>query len=153
MKQFYLLLFVMAPLVASDPAGFALWKATDLRAYEKSLAPKIDDTKFASQPLGAFGNHTMQISHREGNGPYEVHQSQADLIIVQTGAATLLVGGSIVGGKTTAPNEVRGSSIRGGERRELLPGDVVHIAANTPHQLQVDTGKQFTYTVMKIDSK
>jgi hypothetical protein len=142
MKQFSLLLFLMSPLVASDPAGFALWKAADLRAHEKSLAPKIDDTKFASQPLGAFGNHTMQISHREGNGPYEVHQSQADLIIVQTGAATLLVGGTIVDGKTTAPNEIRGSAIQGGERKHLRPGDVVHIAANTPHQLQVDAGNQ-----------
>src|SRR5260370_23431511 len=153
MKQFCLALFLMAQLVASDPAGFALWKAIDLRDYEKILAPKIDDTKFASQVLGAFGSHTMQISHREGNGPYEVHQSQADLIIVQTGAATLLVGGMIVDGKTTAPNEVRGSAIQGGERKQLRPGDVVHIAPNTPHQLQVDTGKQFTYTVMKIDSK
>jgi hypothetical protein len=153
MKQFSLLLFLMSPLVASDPAGFALWKTADLRAYEKSLAPKIDDTKFASQPLGAFGNHTMQISHREGNGPFELHQSQADLIIVQTGAATLLVGRTIVDGKTTAPNEIRGSAIQGGERKQLRPGDVVHIAANTPHQLQVDAGKQFTYTVMKLDSK
>jgi hypothetical protein len=153
MKQFYILLFLAAPLVASDPAGFALWKATDLKEYEKSLAPKIDETKFASQLLGTFGNHIMQISHREGNGPYEVHQSQADLIIVQTGAATLLVGGTIVDGKTTAPNEVRGSAIRGGERKQLRPGDVAHIAPHTPHQLQVDTGKQFTYTVMKIDSK
>ena len=82
-----------------------------------------------------------------------MHQSQADLIVVQTGAATLLVGGTIVGGKTTAPNEIRGSGIQGGEQKQLQPGDIVHIAPNTPHQLQVGIGKQFTYTVMKIDSK
>src|ERR1700730_4022817 len=142
MKHFSLLLFLMTPLAASDPAGFALWKGEDLKGYEKSLAEKMDAAKFASQPLGAFGHHTMQISHREGNGPFEVHQSQADLIIVQTGEATLLVGGTIVDGKTTAPNEVRGAAIQGGERKQLRPGDVVHIAPNTPHQLQVETGKQ-----------
>jgi mannose-6-phosphate isomerase-like protein (cupin superfamily) len=152
MKHVFMLLILMAPLGASDPAGFALWKANDLKGYKKTLAPRIDDTKFASQPLGAFGNHTMQVSHREGNGPFEMHQAQADLIIVQTGEATLVVGGKIPDGKTTAPNEVRGSSIQGGERKKIGPGDVVHIPANTPHQLRVDNGKQFTYVVMKINS-
>jgi mannose-6-phosphate isomerase-like protein (cupin superfamily) len=152
MKHFSLFLFLITPLAASDPAGFALWNGKVLKGYEKSLAPKMDATKFASQVLGAFGNHMMQISHREGNGPFEMHQAQADLIIVQTGEATLLVGGTISDGKITAPNEIRGSSIQGAERKKLVPGDVVHIPANTPHQLQVESGKQFTYTVMKIDS-
>ena len=153
MKHCFLLLFLMTPLAAADPPGFGLWKSARLKGYEKILAPRIDETKFASVILAALGNHAMQISHREGNGPYEIHAAQADLIIVQSGEATLLVGGTISDGKTTAPNEIRGSSIQGGESRDLGPGDVVHIAANTPHQLRVDRGKQFTYIVVKIDSK
>ena len=45
--------------------------------------------------------------------------------MVQTGAATLVVGGELVDGKTTAPNEMRAASIKGGEEKKLAAGDIV----------------------------
>jgi mannose-6-phosphate isomerase-like protein (cupin superfamily) len=153
MKQLYVILFLMTPLVAADPPGFAMWSGKDLKAYEKSLAPKIDATKLAQEQLGKYGNHAFQITHREGSGVGELHQTQVDLFIVESGEATLVVGGSIPDGKTTAPNEIRGAAVQGGVRKKLGPGDIVHIPANTPHQLLVENGKQFTYAIMKIDSK
>lgn len=33
------------------------------------------------------------------------------------------------------------------------PGDIVHIAANTPHQLMIPDGRRFTYAVVKVDSQ
>src|ERR1035437_8358971 len=36
-----------------------------------------------------FGDHTLSISHREGNGRVEVHQNKADVIVVQSGTARL----------------------------------------------------------------
>src|SRR6267142_818752 len=66
--------------------------------------------------------------------------------------ATLAFGGEVVSPKTTAPNEVRGPSIKGGERKPLAAGDVVHIPAKVPHQLLVPAGKEFTYFVMKVDT-
>jgi mannose-6-phosphate isomerase-like protein (cupin superfamily) len=148
-----LTLFLLTPLVAADPAGFAMWSGKQLKGYEKTLAPKIDAQKFASEQLGKFGNHALQVAHREGSGLAELHETQADLFIVQSGEATLVVGGTVSGGKTTAPGEVRGPSITGGEKKKLGAGDVVHIPANTAHQLLLDGGKQFTYAIMKIDSK
>ncbi len=147
------ILFLLTPLIAADPAGFAMWSGKQLKGYEKTLAPKIDATKIAIEPLGKFGNHTFQIAHREGSGLGELHETQADLFIVESGEATLVVGGTIPGSKTTAPNEVRGPAVQGGEKKKLGPGDVVHIPPNTPHQLLVDNGKQFTYAIMKVDSK
>src|SRR5437762_5025544 len=143
--KFTLILISLTPLMAADPAGFEMWSGKQLKGYEKTLAPKIDAKKFASQPLGKFGNHAFQVAHREGNGEGELHETQADLFIVQSGEATLVVGGSIPGSKTTAPNEVRGPAVQGGEKKKLGPGDVVHIPPNTAHQLLVDNGKQFTY--------
>jgi len=58
----------------------------------------------------------------------------------------------VVSPKTTEPNEVRGPSIKGGERKPLAAGDVVHIPAKIPHQLLVPAGKEFTYFVMKVDT-
>ena len=146
------LLASVSPLRGADPEGFGLWKGTSVRNSGKELSGKIDDQKFAWQPLGTYGNHLMGISHREGDGSAELHETQADIMIVESGEATLVVGGTMVEPKTVKPHEVRGSSIAGGAIKQLTPGDVVHIPAKVPHQLKIATGKTFTYLVIKVDS-
>ncbi|MBI1788338.1 MAG: hypothetical protein HYR60_12425 [Acidobacteria bacterium] len=148
-----LIAFLTLPLIAADPAGFALWSGRQLKGYEKTLAAKVNEKKMASEQFGKFGNHSFMIAHREGPGEAELHETQADVFVVQSGEATLVVGGAVVDPKTTAPNEVRGPSINGGEKKKLGAGDVVHIPAKTAHQLLVDAGKQFTYMVVKVDVK
>jgi mannose-6-phosphate isomerase-like protein (cupin superfamily) len=147
-----LLAGAILPVAAADIPGFTHWTASQLKSYSRTLAPKINAQKVASEQLAKFGNHSSMIAHREGNGEAELHEIQADLFVVQSGTATLIVGGEIVGAKTTAPNEVRGPSIKGGEQKKLAAGDIVHIPAKIPHQLLVETGKEFTYFVMKIES-
>ncbi len=149
-------LFALALAVtalAADPSGFKQWKGVQLKSYEKALAPKMNEHKMASEQLGRFGNHLFMVAHREGPGEAELHKTQDDVFIVQTGNATLIVGGTVVDGKETQPNEVRGPSIQGGEKKMLGPGDVLNIPANIPHQLIVEGGKQFTYMVVKVDTK
>ena len=151
MRTVLVLIAVSAVLGAADPAGFGLWKGAELKSYDKKLAPKIDAQKIGSASLANYSNHNLMIIHREGSGQAEFHEKQADLFIVQSGEATLVVGGTVVDPKTTEPNEIRGPSIKDGVSRHLGPGDVVHIAAKTPHQLMLDTGKQITYAVMKVN--
>jgi mannose-6-phosphate isomerase-like protein (cupin superfamily) len=142
-----------ALLLAADPAGFVLWRASELKGIEKKLAPKLDPKlKVASEPMGRFGNHLFMLAHREASGEAELHEGQADIFIVQAGEADLVVGGKVVGARTTAPGEVRGTSIEGGRRMKLGPGDVIHIPAKAAHQLLLDPGKQFTYLVVKVDT-
>jgi mannose-6-phosphate isomerase-like protein (cupin superfamily) len=138
-------------LAAADPAGFALWKSADLKGMEKKLSPKIDQKKVALEPLANWGNHLISMAHREGSGEAELHETQADIFIVESGKATLVVGGTIIDPKTTAPHEIRGSSIKDGERRQLGPGDVLHIAAKTPHQMILEPGAQITYAFVKVN--
>jgi mannose-6-phosphate isomerase-like protein (cupin superfamily) len=71
-------------------------------------------------------------------------------MVVETGEASLTVGGSVVDGKTTAPNEIRGPSISGGTETKIGSGDIVTIPAKTPHQMKLDPGKQITYFVVKV---
>jgi mannose-6-phosphate isomerase-like protein (cupin superfamily) len=137
-------------LPAGDPPGFYLWKSADLKGFSKSLAPKINDKKMASQALGNYANYTFNIAHREASGEGEYHATQADIFFVQSGEATLVVGGELVDGKTTAPNEMRGPSIKGGTEKKLAAGDVVTIPVKTPHLLKIDAGKQFTYFYVKV---
>jgi mannose-6-phosphate isomerase-like protein (cupin superfamily) len=136
------------PLIAADPAGFAIWSSSDLKGLSEKLAAK--GGKFASQQLEKFGNHYTMLAHREANGEAELHETEADLFVVESGKATLIVGGKMIGGKTTAANEVRGPSIEGGMKKTLAAGDIVHIPAKTPHQLLLDGSKEFTYFVMKV---
>jgi mannose-6-phosphate isomerase-like protein (cupin superfamily) len=137
----------------SGPAGFELWKNSDLQAFEQKLSPKINAQKVATQPLGSYGNHNFLIAHREGSGEAELHETQADVMVVESGEATLVVGGTVVDPKTTAPHEIRGPSIKGGEKKSLAAGDVVHIPGKVPHQMLVDSGRQITYFVVKIDAR
>jgi mannose-6-phosphate isomerase-like protein (cupin superfamily) len=138
--------------MAAEPAGIVIWKASDLKGYEQKLAPKIDAGKLATEQLGRFGNHLAMIGHRQGDGQAEVHGLQADIFVVQSGEATLVLGGEVVDGKTTAPNEIRAASIKGGQRHAIAAGDIVHIPAKVPHQLLIAPGKQFTYFVVKVDT-
>lgn len=138
---------------AADPSGFGLWKASMVKRSSEELSHKIDDQKFAWQGLGTYDNHLIGISHREGDGSAELHETQTDIMIVDEGKAMLTVGGTMVAPKTIKPHEVRGTSIEGGETKEVGPGDIIHIPANIPHQLKIAAGSKFTYLVIKVDIK
>ena len=147
-----LLALASATLVqAADPTGFALWKAAAIDNTSKELPGKIDEQKFSWAPLATYDNHLLGISHREGDGSAELHERQTDIMIVQSGEAMLVVGGTIVNPKTIKPNEVRGTSIDGGDIKQLGPGDIIHIPAKVPHQLKIRSGTAFTYLVIKVD--
>jgi mannose-6-phosphate isomerase-like protein (cupin superfamily) len=137
-------------LPAGDPPGFYLWKSAELKGFSKTLAPKMSDKKFAIQSLASYANYTFNVAHREGSGEAEYHATQADIFIVQSGEATLVVGGDLVDGKTTAPNEMRAASIKGGTEKKIAAGDVVTIPAKVAHQVKLDAGKAFTYFVVKV---
>jgi mannose-6-phosphate isomerase-like protein (cupin superfamily) len=148
--------FVMATATLSagpDPAAFNLWRGSQLHVLEQKLSREVDAQKVASERLGSYGNHNLGIAHREGTGNAELHETQNDVFVVLSGEATLVVGGTLVEPKTTELHEVEGSSISGGDKKKLGAGDVVHIPFKTPHQLIVDSGKQITYFVVKIDAQ
>ncbi len=146
-------LLLSSSAIAADLPGFVHYRGSELKAYEKKLGPKINAMKVATANLDKFDRHFTMIAHRQGPGQVEIHEHMADLFVAQTGEATLVVGGEAENAKTTEPGELRGTSIKGGERRTLRPGDIVHIPAQMPHQVLVDPGKQFTYFVLKVETK
>jgi mannose-6-phosphate isomerase-like protein (cupin superfamily) len=90
------------------------------------------------------------LSRREADGVPEWHETQVDLFVVESGSATLIVGGTMVGAKDTEPHEKRNGTIQGGMRHKLSAGDIVRIPVKTPHQVLLDGSKEFTYFVIKI---
>ncbi len=134
------------------PEGFQYWKADSFVSIAKDLAGKAaaDPHHAATQRLSDFANEYFLLAHREADGQSEWHETEADVFVVQSGAATLIVGGTIPNAETTAPHEKRGNSIQGGVRQKLAKGDVVRIPAKTAHQLLLDGGHDFTYFVVKV---
>ena len=145
-----LLITCAAAFSAGDPPGFHIWKAGDVGAKGKELAKKLDSFKVASETVDTIGNRTFMVAHREGTGQAEWHEKQADVIMIENGAVTMVYGGEVVGGKTTAPGEVRGESIKGGTETLLGQGDVLHIPAKVPHMMKLAPGKTVTYFVVKV---
>jgi mannose-6-phosphate isomerase-like protein (cupin superfamily) len=147
------LIMAAAALPAGLPEGAGHWTSAELRGFEKSLALKMNAQKIATMPLAGYGNHSFLVAHREGSGEAELHETQNDVMVVESGEATLVVGGTVVNPRTTSPHEIRGPSIRGGEKVALAAGDVVHVPVKTAHQMLVESGKQITYFVVKIDAR
>ena len=87
-------------------------------------------------------------SRRVKPGMAEIHTKDADIVYVLDGAATLVTGGSAVDAKVTEPDELRGSSITGGEEHELKKGDVIIVPAGVPHWFK-EVSNPFLYYVVK----
>ena len=141
----------LAAIVAqSGSPTVRVWKSTDIDSKGAALAKKLDAQKVASEVIATDGNRKFMVAHREGSGLAEVHDTEADIMMISKGQVTMVYGGTVVDGKTTAPNETRGSAIKGGTEVKLGPGDVLHIPAKVPHQMKLDPGTQVTYFVTKV---
>jgi uncharacterized RmlC-like cupin family protein len=143
-------LFATLLLQGGTTAPVQVWKAADIQTRGRALAQKLDANKVATDNIGTVGNRSFLIAHREGSGLAEVHDAQADIIMISSGQVTMVYGGSVIDGKTTAPGETRGASIQGGTEVALGPGDVLHIPAKVPHQMKLASGTQVTYFVAKV---
>ena len=102
----------------------------------------------AGKPLVETAGYKIHASRREAPGMAEVHAKDTDIIYVLDGTATVVTGGEVVGGKTTATDEIRGASIRGGKTQRLAKGDVFVVPNGVPHQF-TETTNPFLYYVVK----
>jgi len=149
-----LLGFLLLPVAAEEtaPSGFEHWTGTSLQQMERELSAeaKKDAHHLGLRRLGDFENDLFLFAHREADGQPEWHETQADVFVVESGTATLLVGGTMVGAEVTEPHEKRNGTIQGGVRRKMSPGDIIRIPAKTPHQVLLDGAHEFTYFVVKV---
>lgn len=94
-------------------------------------------------------NYMVHASRREKPGQAEIHTRDADVIYVLQGSAKFVTGGEAIEAKTTGPDELRGTSIKGGETRQIAKGDVVIVPNNVPHQF-LEVTNPFLYYVVKV---
>jgi hypothetical protein len=95
------------------------------------------------------GSFMVHASRRDAAGMAEVHLKDTDIVHVLHGGATIVTGGTVVSGKSTAEDEVRGASIDGGVTRRLAEGDVLVVPRGVPHWFR-DVSAPFLYYVVKV---
>lgn len=124
--------------------------AADLQAEFARLVPQAKSTGSSGTTLASTGNLALKLSVRTSSGGAEIHAHYDDLMIVEQGSATLITGGAVVAGSTSADGETHGSGIEGGLSRTLAVGDVVIVPAGQPHQLLIPPGVVYAAMVAKI---
>ena len=120
--------------------------AARLKQLGDSLTPGASRTA----QLGRGPDFTYAITHRDTSGGLERHEAWTDILVIESGSATLLSGGVQEGATETSPGEWRGGTARGATRQAIRAGDVVPTPAGTPHQMLLAPGERITYIAFKI---
>ena len=90
----------------------------------------------------------VQTSRRVKAGNPEAHAFDDEIMYVVDGEATLVTGGTMIGGKQSGPGQWRGIDIRDGKSQHLAKGDVVVIPAGIPHWFK-EVPQSISYYVVK----
>ena len=93
------------------------------------------------------------LAQRRETGPAEYHDHTNHVFIMVDGEATLVVGGTMVEPKRTAPAQMRAPSIEGGTTYHMSKGDVITIPAKTPHWFKEIPTKTVAYYAVNIESE
>jgi len=137
------------PAPQLDPPGFGMWTSTELDERDGALATRVRADGSARETLADYGeggsSHRFRFIRRDGDGRPELHDDIIDVVFVQSGEGTMLVGGEMIGRSNAA-----GSAIDGGSRYPVAAGDVLHIPARTPHAYLVPDGGHITYVLVRV---
>jgi mannose-6-phosphate isomerase-like protein (cupin superfamily) len=142
------LLFAGAATAAPIQAGRDGSVHASAVQLQAAVAKTVNGLTNHALPTGP-GGATVLIVRRDKTGDVEVHDKLCDVLVAQTGKASILIGGTVTGNHEVAPGEWRGGKITGGALHDFSPGDVVWIPAGLPHLILVKS-PSFTYLAMKF---
>lgn len=93
------------------------------------------------------------LAQRRKAGEVEYHEHTNHVFIMVEGEATMVVGGTMVGARRTAPSQMRAPSVEGGTVHHLTKGDVITIPAKTPHWFKEVPTTTVAYYAVNIESE
>ena len=144
--------FILASGVQAQTMQSDHWSPSQLKDRAKHLRElAASGNGSASETLTTYPRHFTMLAFRSRSGAGELHERFADIFTIVDGHATLITGGHLTDPKTTHPGEMAGTGVEGGSAQELHEGDIVHIPAGMPHQMQVAPGESVTYFVVKVE--
>lgn len=170
---YLVLTLLIAPVPAWAQAGSARQVDSSLAITSAEIRDAITladttavaDVRLRLVPIGAY-NVAVSVVRRsqvDGRTPPDaiVHDAITEVYEIREGRGILVVGGvlddphpfpaeSPVVRSLIGPS-ARGTTIRGGIRREVGPGDIVVIPPRTPHGFAELLTPKITYIIVRID--
>lgn len=117
-------------------------------AYLRKLARFSEGS--ASETIREVPGYCVMLTVLLRSGDAITHEKHAEILIVLDGQASLVSGGTLERAKHVSAEETRGIAISAGSTRDLRPGDVIHLAAGTPHQLLLADEKTLSCLVLRV---
>jgi quercetin dioxygenase-like cupin family protein len=136
-------------LVLSISLAVAPWLSAEGSGVSYVGHEKVTAALAKGGPLATGPDLAVSASHRDKAGQVEEHDKETDVMYVVEGEATLVTGGTMVGGKVTRPGQWLGTEVQGGETHHLTKGDVMVIPAGTPHWFK-EVPHAISYYVVKV---
>jgi mannose-6-phosphate isomerase-like protein (cupin superfamily) len=130
-------------------AGLLLSSALLNAAEDNKVTFVAADQVAKGGSLATAPNLSITVAHRAEPGMVEVHDKETDTFYVLAGSATIVTGGTMVGGTVTGPGQHRGTDITGGQAQRLATGDVMVIPAGVPHWFK-EVPSSIDYYVVKV---
>ena len=138
--SFALILVAATALAGQQPAAMApaptvtFSSAADVTA----LMAKVKSERKAGQAMvgGTILNlapYNAHLEYRASIGTAAVHETEAELMYVIDGSATLVTGGKLVSETRTNPTNLSGTAIEGGTSKVVGKGDFFIVPEGTPH--------------------
>jgi mannose-6-phosphate isomerase-like protein (cupin superfamily) len=119
-----------APAVA-DPT-LAPWPVVQTLVAE-AKAQRREGQPLVSLLLAQAPGYTARVDYRASVGPANLHETENEIFYVLEGSATLVTGGTLVEPTAARNGNRNGARVDGGQARGVSAGDVLFIAAGTPH--------------------
>ena len=152
-RRLFIVAAALVPVLQAESPGFVMWSASQLEQRDAALSTRVGQDHSARETLADYGNpsgaHRFRFIRRDADGVPEQHERIEDVVFIQSGAGTLLVGGDMVN-RTGSNGEYRGTGIARGVRYPVGPGDILHIPADTPHRYLVPEGGHITYVLVRV---
>lgn len=135
------------------PENYVLWNAGVVDAAADRLEQTLGDKALVWETVGNYTGHSVYLVLRGRTSRAEIHETESDVQISIRGKATSIVGGTLIDPESLPRKQQRGTSIEGGTRQELTPGDIMHIPPGAPHQLVIGPEEDYLYLLIKIDEE
>ena len=97
-----------------NPPGFGMWRTAELVRRNATLGTRVGPDDSARETLADYGaggaSHRFRFIRRDGDGRPELHDDIIDVVFIQSGEGTLLVGREMID-RSNAPGS---SKLRNG---------------------------------------
>jgi len=137
---FGIVLITLAPAAwaqqATAPAPKLFTSAGDLTAMiAKAKSDRKPDQANFAQPILQLAPYNANLEYRVAgiNANASVHEREAEMFFVVEGSGTLVTGGTLKDERRTNADNLSGSTIDGGARRQVAKGDFIMVPEGTPH--------------------